>query len=211
MKQILKFSALIYVIFASGCKSDIIMNKDVKTPKAEIQAKSLTIHNSTRIDNYFWMRLTDEQKTAKNKDAQTQKVEAYLNSENEYFDQVTASTNNFQKELFEEMKGRIKEDDTSVPYFRNDYFYITRFEKGSQYPIYSRKKENLEAKEEVLFDVNNEAEGYEYFQLGGLNVSPNNTLVAFATDTVSRRQYSIQIKNLETGNILTDKIENTTG
>ena len=211
MKQILKFSALICVIFATGCKSDIKMNKDVKTPKAEIQAKSLTIHNSTRIDNYFWMRLTDEQKTAKNKDAQTQKVEAYLNSENEYFDQVTASTNNFQKELFEEMKGRIKEDDTSVPYFRNDYFYITRFEKGSQYPIYSRKKENLEAKEEVLFDVNNEAEGYEYFQLGGLNVSPNNTLVAFATDTVSRRQYTIQIKNLETGNILTDKIENTTG
>ena len=211
MKQILKFSALIYVIFASGCKSDIKMNKDVKTPKAEIQAKSLTVHNSTRIDNYFWMRLTDDQKTAKNKDAQTQKVEAYLNSENEYFDKVTASTNNFQKELFEEMKGRIKEDDTSVPYFRNDYFYITRFEKGSQYPIYSRKKENLEAKEEVLFDVNNEAEGYEYFQLGGLNVSPNNTLVAFATDTVSRRQYTIQIKNLETGNILTDKIENTTG
>ena len=211
MKQILKLSALICVIIASGCKSDIKMNKDVKTPKAEIQEKSLTIHNSTRIDNYFWMRLTDEQKTAKNKDAQTQKVEAYLNSENEYFDQVTASTNNFQKELFEEMKGRIKEDDTSVPYFRNDYFYITRFEKGSQYPIYSRKKENLEAKEEVLFDVNKEAEGYEYFQLGGLNVSPNNTLVAFATDTVSRRQYTIQIKNLETGNILTDKIENTTG
>ena len=211
MKQILKFSALICVIFASGCKSDIIMNKDVKTPKAEIQAKSLTIHNSTRIDNYFWMRLTDEQKTAKNKDAQTQKVEAYLNSENEYFDKVTASTNNFQEELFEEMKGRIKEDDTSVPYFRNDYFYITRFEKGSQYQIYSRKKENLEAKEEILFDVNKEAEGYEYFQLGGLNVSPNNALVAFATDTVSRRQYTIQIKNLETGNILSDKIENTTG
>ena len=211
MKQILKFSALICVIFASGCKSDIIMNKDVKTPKAEIQAKSLTIHNSTRIDNYFWMRLTDKQKTAKNKDAQTQKVEAYLNSENEYFDKVTASTNNFQEELFEEMKGRIKEDDTSVPYFLNNYFYITRFEKGSQYPIYSRKKENLEAKEEILFDVNKEAEGHEYFQLGGLNVSPNNTLVAFATDTVSRRQYTIQIKNLETGNILTDKIENTTG
>tara|TARA_B110000003_G_scaffold53347_1_gene53079 strand:+ start:22342 stop:24504 length:2163 start_codon:yes stop_codon:yes gene_type:complete len=211
MKQILKFSALICVIFALGCKSDIKMNKDVKTPKAEIQAKSLTIHNSTRIDNYFWMRLTDEQKTAKNKDAQTQKVEAYLNSENEYFDKVTASTKNFQEELFEEMKGRIKEDDTSVPYFRNDYFYVTRFEKGSQYPIYSRKKENLEAKEEILFDVNKKAEGYEYFQLGGLNVSPNNTLVAFATDTVSRRQYTIQIKNLETGNILTDKIENTTG
>jgi len=211
MKQLLKFSALICIIFASSCKPEIKMNKDVKTPKAEIQAKSLTIHNSTRIDNYFWMRLTDEQKIAKNKDAQTQKVEAYLNSENEYFDKVTASTNNFQKELFEEMKGRIKEDDTSVPYFRNQYFYITRFEKGSQYPIYSRKKETLEAKEEVLFNVNEEAEGHEYFQLGGLNVSPDNNLVAFATDTVSRRQYTIQIKNLETGKILSDKIENTTG
>ena len=157
------------------------------------------------------MRLTDEQKTAKNKDVQTQKVEAYLNSENEYFDKVTASTNNFQKELFEEMKSRIKEDDTSVPYFRNNYFYITRFEKGSQYPIYSRKKESLEVDEEILFDVNEEAQEHEYFQLGALNVSPDNKLVAFATDTVSRRQYTIQIKNLETGNLLTDIIENTTG
>ena len=211
MNQILKLSVLISIIFASGCKSDNHMNKDLKAPSAEKQAKSLTIHNSTRIDNYFWMRLTDEQKTAKNKDNQTQKVEAYLNAENEYFDKVTASTNNFQKELFEEMKGRIKEDDTSVPYFRNNYFYITRFEKGSQYPIYSRKKESLEVDEEILFDVNQEALEHEYFQLGALNVSPDNKLVAFATDTVSRRQYTIQIKNLETGEILTDKIENTTG
>ena len=212
MKQILKLSVLISIIFASGCKSDKHMSTDdLKAPSAEKQAKSLTIHNSTRIDNYFWMRLTDEQKTAKNKDVQTQKVEAYLNSENEYFDKVTASTNNFQKELFEEMKGRIKEDDTSVPYFRNNYFYITRFEKGSQYPIYSRKKESLEVDEEILFDVNKEAQEYEYFQLGALNVSPDNKLVAFATDTVSRRQYTIQIKNLETGNLLTDIIENTTG
>ena len=212
MNQILKLSVLISIIFASGCKSDKHMSTDdLIAPSAEKQAKSLTIHNSTRIDNYFWMRLTDEQKTAKNKDNQTQKVEAYLNAENEYFDKVTASTNNFQKELFEEMKGRIKEDDTSVPYFRNNYFYITRFEKGSQYPIYSRKKESLEVDEEILFDVNQEALEHEYFQLGALNVSPDNKLVAFATDTVSRRQYTIQIKNLETGEILTDKIENTTG
>jgi len=211
MNQILKLSVLISIIFVSGCKSDKHMNTDLKAPSAEKQAKSLTIHNSTRIDNYFWMRLTDEQKTAKKKDVQTQKVEAYLNSENEYFDKVTASTNNFQKELFEEMKSRIKEDDTSVPYFRNNYFYITRFEKGSQYPIYSRKKESLEVDEEILFDVNEEAQEHEYFQLGALNVSPDNKLVAFATDTVSRRQYTIQIKNLETGELLTDKIENTTG
>ena len=211
MKSIVKLSILISIIFVAGCKSDKSMNTDAKAPIAVKQAKELSIHNSTRTDNYFWMRLTDEQKTASEKDKQTQKVEAYLNSENDYFDKVTASTIDFQEALFQEMKGRIKEDDASVPYFRNKYFYITRFEKGSQYPIYGRKKENLEAPEEMLFDVNIEAEGHEYFQLGGLNVSPDNSLVAFSTDTVSRRQYTLQIKNLETGEILSDKIENTTG
>ena len=93
------------------------MNTDAKAPIAEKQAKELSIHNSTRTDNYFWMRLTDEQKTASKKDKQTQKVEAYLNSENDYFDKVTASTIDFQESLFQEMKGRIKEDDASVPYF----------------------------------------------------------------------------------------------
>jgi len=187
------------------------MNTDAKLPVAEKQRKELTIHNDTRIDDYFWMRLTDEQKTAKEKDKQTVQVEAYLNAENDYFDKVMNHTKDFQEALFQEMKGRVKEDDESVPYFRNGYFYITRFEKGSQYPIYARKKETLEADEEVMFDVNDEAEGYEYFQLGGLNISSDNKLVAFSTDTVSRRQYTIQVKNLETGEIYTDKIENTTG
>jgi oligopeptidase B len=187
------------------------MSTDAKAPIAEKQAKELTIHGDTRIDNYFWMRLTDEQKTAKNKDAQTQKVEAYLEAENAYFDQVTGNTKKFQESLFQEMKGRIKEDDSSVPYKSNGYFYITRYETGKQYPIYARKKENLEAKEEILFNVNEEAEGHEYFQLGGLNVSPDNKLAAFAVDTVSRRQYVIKIKNLETGEIYKDEIKNTTG
>ncbi len=211
MKIIFKLTFLINIIFFTGCKSDKSMNTDAKAPIADKKAKVLTIHNNTRTDNYFWMRLTDEQKTADQKDNQTQKVEAYLNSENDYYDKVTSSTKDFQESLFQEMKGRIKEDDASVPYFRNKYFYITRFEKGSQYPIYTRKKQSLEVKEELIFDVNNEAEGHEYFQLGGLNISPNNTLVAFATDTVSRRQYTLQVKNLKTGKIFSDKIENTTG
>ena len=180
-------------------------------PIAEKKPEELVIHNHTRIDNYFWMRLTDDQKDAEVKDNQTKKVEAYLNEENNYFDEVTANTKDFQEELFQEMKGRIKEDDESVPYFKNQYFYITRYEKGKQYPIYSRKKGNLNTKEEILFNVNNEAEGYEYFQLGGLNISRDNKLAAFATDTVSRRQYTIQIKNIETGEIYPEKIENTTG
>jgi oligopeptidase B len=187
------------------------MKTHATPPIAEKQPKELTIHNDTRIDNYFWMRLTDEQKIAKEKDEQTQKVEAYLHAENAYFDSVMNHTNNFQEALFQEMKGRIKEDDESVPYFKNGYFYITRYETGKQYPIYSRKKGSLEAEEEMIFDVNEEAEGFEYFQLGGLNVSPDNTLVAYAVDNISRRQYAIRIKNLETGEIYSDIIGNTTG
>ncbi|CAI8341969.1 MAG: Dipeptidyl aminopeptidase BI [Flavobacterium sp. SCGC AAA160-P02] len=211
MKSFLKGYLIICITFAFGCKTDKSMNTAVKTPVAEKYPEELNIHNDTRVDNYYWMRLTDEQKVANEKDEQTQKVENYLHAENDYFDKVTSPTNEFQELLYQEMKGRIKEDDESVPYLRNGYFYITRYEKGSQYPIYSRKKENLEANEEILFDVNDEAKEHEYFRLTGINVSPNNNLVAFATDTVSRRQYTIQVKNLETGELLSDKIENTTG
>jgi oligopeptidase B len=109
------------------------------------------------------------------------------------------------------MKSRIKEDDSSVPYFYNGYFYITRFEKGKDYPIYSRKKGSLDAKEEIMFDCNEMAKGHSYFNLSGINVSEDNKYAAFGLDLVSRRQYTIQIKNLETGEILPVKIENTTG
>ena len=109
------------------------------------------------------------------------------------------------------MKGRIKEDDTSVPYKLNGYWYITRYEKGKDYPIYLRKKERLDAPEEILFDCNEMAKEHAYFNLGGIAISPDNTLAAFSTDIVSRRQYSIQIKNLVTGEIYSDKILSTTG
>ncbi|ARV05700.1 oligopeptidase B [Polaribacter sp. SA4-10] len=186
-------------------------NTDAIAPVAEKQPYKLEKHGDERIDDYFWMRLSDEQKNAENKDAQTQKVYDYLNAENKYYEENIGYTDDFQESLFQEMKGRIKEDDQSVPYKDNGYFYITRYEKGSQYPIYSRKKGTLEAEEEILFNVNNEAKGYDYFQLGGLNISTDNKLIAFATDTVSRRQYFLRIKNLETGKIYKDIIENTTG
>ncbi len=197
------------LIFASCKKQE--MKKDIKAPVAEKQPTTLEKHGDVRNDDYFWMRLTDAQKNAEVKDEQTQKVYDYLNAENAYYDEMTAETKDFQQGLFQEMKGRIKEDDESVPYKKNGYYYITRFEKGQQYPIYSRKKSNLEAEEEIMFNVNDDAKGHEYFQLGGLGISPNNKLTTFAIDTVSRRQYTIQIKNLENGKIHTDKIDNTTG
>ena len=184
---------------------------DAKYPIAEKKPKKLVKHGDVRVDNYFWMRLSDEQKLAPVKDAHTQKVINYLEAENDYHDKITAYNKNFEEELFLEMKGRIKEDDATVPYKDNGYFYITRYEKEKQYPIYSRKKEHLEAEEQIMFDVNQMSKGYEYYKLGGLNISPNNKLAVFATDTVSRRQYFLRIKNLETGEIYKDIIDNTTG
>ena len=184
---------------------------DAKYPIAEKKPKKLVKHGDVRVDNYFWMRLSDEQKLAPVKDAHTQKVINYLEAENDYHDKITAYNKNFEEELFLEMKGRIKEDDATVPYKDNGYFYITRYEKGKQYPIYSRKKEHLEAEEQIMFDVNQMSKGYEYYKLGGLNISPNNKLAVFATDTVSRRQYFLRIKNLETEEIYKDIIDNTTG
>ncbi len=209
MRKIIITILTLNLIFAS-CKKER-MNTEIQIPVAEKQPSKLEKHGDVRVDNYFWMRLTDEQKNAEVKDEQTQKVYDYLNAENQYYEKETAGTKGFQEDLFEEMKGRIKEDDESVPYKENGYYYITRYEIGGQYPIYSRKKETLEAEEEIIFNVNEEAKGHEYYQLGGLNVSPDNKLAAFAVDTVSRRQYTIQIKNLATGEILGDKIENTTG
>lgn len=175
-------------------------NSELLAPKAKKIKKELTIHNDVRVDNYYWLN----QREDKN-------VLDYLNAENDYTNTVLKSTESFQKSLFEEMKSRIKEDDQSVPYKFNGYWYITKFEQGKDYPIYTRKKETLEAKEEILFDCNEMAKGYSYFKLGGFSVSEDNTLVSFSIDTVSRRQYTIKIKNLITGEILDDTIENTTG
>lgn len=183
----------------------------IEIPVAKKVATTFENHGDIRIDEYHWMRLTDAQKTAENPDEQTQEVLAYLKAENSFFEAEMKHTEGFQKDLFEELKGRIKEDDSSVPYKKNGYFYITKFEIGKQYPIYTRKKESLEAEEELLFDVNKMAEGHDYYTLGGLSISPDNTKAVFGVDTISRRQYVLYVKDLVTGEILEEKIENTTG
>lgn len=176
------------------------MSTKIQPPIAKIIPHELEKHGHVRIDNYYWLN-----------DRENPEVIDYLNKENDYYNQSTAHTKDFQKVLFEEMKARIKEDDSSVPYFYNGYYYITRFEKGKDYPIHSRKKGSLEANEEIMFDCNEMAKGHSYFNLNGINISEDNKWVSFGVDTVSRRQYTIQIKNLETNEILPLKIENTTG
>jgi len=211
MRKLLLYTTAFSLIFATACKNDSMKIENIKMPVADKIPNEIETHGDIRIDNYFWMRLSDQQKEAKEKDEQTTKVVDYLNAENDYYNQITKHTNDFQSSLFEEMKSRIKEDDESVPYKKNGYFYITKYQKGEQYPIFTRKKRSLEADEELLFNVNEFAKGHDYYQLGGLNVSTNNKLVAYAVNTVSRRQYEIRIKNLETGENYSDVITNTTG
>ena len=169
-------------------------------PKAEKINTSLSTHNDERIDEYYWLKERDNPK-----------VIDYLNAENSYRDKYMKDYQSLEKKLFEEIKSRIKEDDSSVPYFENGYFYYTRYETGKQYPIYCRKKENLDANEEILIDANKMSKGHDYFRIGGIDVSPNNKIAAYGVDTVSRRLYTIYFKNLETGEVYKDKIPYTTG
>ena len=193
------FGCVIFAPVYSQIKTNKMSDK-IQPPVAKIVPKTLEKHGDKRIDNYYWLN-----------ERENPEVIDYLNKENEYYQKSTVHTKPLQDDLFLEMKSRIKEDDSSVPYLYNGYYYITRYETGKDYPIYSRKKGSLEAKEEIMFDCNEMAKGQSYFNLSGISISEDNKWVAFGVDLLSRRQYTIQIKNLETGEILPVKLENTTG
>lgn len=176
------------------------MQRELKSPSAKKIEKQLIKHNDVRIDDYYWLN-----------ERENPEVIAFLEQENAYYEAMTAHTKELKDSLFTEMKSRIKEDDSSVPYKFNGYWYATRYEVGKEYPIFTRRFEKEDAEEEIMFNCNHMAEGLDYFNLGGLSISPNNELAAFGVDTVSRRQYTLQIKNLHTQEIYGDKIENTTG
>jgi oligopeptidase B len=169
-------------------------------PIAIKKPQLLEIHGHQRQDPYYWMN-----------DRENQEVIDHLNAENDYLKEVMKPTEVLQKELFEEMKGRIKEQDESVPYFKSGYFWYTRYEKGSEYPIFCRKLGSLEAEEEVILDVNMLAIGKSYFQVAQAATSTNQQLLAFAADEVGRRIYTIRFKNLDTHEFLEDQIPEVTG
>ena len=169
-------------------------------PIADQKPYQHKIHDDIRMDHYYWL-----------KERENPEVIDYLERENDYYQKSTKHLVPLQDELFKEMKGRIKEEDNSVPYFYNGYWYITRYEKGQDYPVYTRKKDSLSAAEEILFDCNEMAKGHEYFRLVGINISPDNTKAIFGIDTVSRRQYTLKVKDLITGEIFDTSIKNSTG
>ncbi|MGJ1418133.1 S9 family peptidase [Sphingobacterium spiritivorum] len=200
------------LVALSSCSSNNNMSEnkplqwpDVTAPVAAIKPHQRVIHGDTVTDNYYWM--IDYFKKGPN----SSNVVSYLEAENAYTAAVMKQTEPFQQRLFDELKSRIKETDESVPYFKNGYYYYTRTLEGQQYYKYCRKKGSLDAPEEMLLDVDAMAKGHAYYAVGGLSVSPDNKLLAYGVDTVSRREYIVHIKNLETGKIMSDRISRTSG
>lgn len=203
-----KLIAAITITSMVACKSGVQREpyqwpQGVKPPVAAIKAHVRDLHGEKVTDNYYWMY------DYFGKGADSTKVVEYLTAENQYLDTVMSGLKKFREDLFTEMKARIKEKDESVPVLKNGYYYYTRTEDGKQYYKYCRKKGSLSAPEEMLLDVDKMAEGKVYYSAGGFAVSEDNKLLAFGVDEVSRRQYTIHIKNLETGEILKDRILNT--
>lgn len=194
-------------------KESLLLQKvDLPAPMADKVPHSMEKHGDKRVDDYYWIRLSDEQKLASIPDSHTQKVVQHLKSENDYTSKMLEHTTDLQAELYREIVGRIKQDDQSVPYRRNGYIYTLKYEEGKEYPIRTRIKSNGTRKEEEVFlDENEEALGKKYYNTGEIAISPDNRYLAVAEDTLSRRQYTIRFKDLYTGQWLKDKIENTTG
>jgi len=179
------------ILPAAGCKN----KKQIMAPVAKKIPHELTYHGDTRTDNYYWLRERENPEVIK-----------YLDDENLYLDEQMSETKGFQENLYNEIIGRIKQTDISVPYKYNGYWYFTRYEEGKEYPIHCRKKGSMEATEEIMLNVNEMAEGHKYYQVSGTSVSPDNSMIAYGVDTVSRRIYTLYFKNLITGEMMQDLI-----
>src|SRR5688572_4752587 len=168
-------------------------------PIAAVRPHAVESPYGARNDEYYWLR--DD--TRANPD-----VIGYLEAENAYKAAMTAHTDALEEKVYGEIVGRIKQDDSTVPYRLRGHWYYTRYETGQEYPVYARKAGTLEAPEQVMLDVNRMAEGHGFFQVGSTAIAPDNNLLAFTEDAVGRRQYRLRIKNLATGELLPDLIEN---
>ena len=176
------------------------MEIEMKPPVCPKRPFEIETHGDVRHDDYYWLNKREDQE-----------VIQYLEAENSYTNAVMKDTEPLQKSLYDEMLGRIKQDDSSVPYFLNGYWYYTNVQESKEYPVFCRKKGSLDSPEIVLLDVNELAEGKSFCQVGGMSISPDNKRLAYAVDFVSRRIYTIYIKNLETGELLSETIEQTSG
>ncbi len=199
------FSTILIISVLAGCATQQTVpstKRDVPTqlqpPVAAMIDYSIKApHGATRNDEYYWLRDDKREKP---------EMLAYLNAENAYADQQLAPLSELKKTIYDEIVGRIKQDDASVPYFDNGYWYYTRFETGKDYSITARRKSSMDQPEEILLDQNLMAAGKNFFQVGDWSVSPDNQWLAWAEDEVGRRQFVIRVKNIASGEVLPDKI-----
>ena len=201
-------------LLCAACQNAPSSMNDTERPTPPVAAKrphALTAHGQTRNDEYYWMRLTEEQRNAEPPDAHTKEVVEHLTAENAYTEAVLAPVKQLREELFKEMKARIKETDLSVPYRENGYWYQFRFEEGKEYAVHVRRKDSPNAQDEDFLNENLLAEGATYFDLGDFEISPGNGLVGYSVDKVGRRQYDLRFRDLTTGKDLPDVIDNTAG
>ena len=188
---------MLILIAASWKQQD---KKMITAPIAKKYPKVFKEHGNTRTDNYYWLNQRENEE-----------VIDYLKAENNYTKEVLKETENLQQTIYNEIVGRIKKDDESVPYNYRGYKYYSRFEKGGEYAIYCRSKLVANATEEVMLNGNEMAKGLAFFSFGDWEVSNNNKIIAYSIDTVSRRKYSIHFKDLTTGKVFEEKIKNTSG
>ncbi len=193
--QILQTAILLLIVgvLAVSCAQRV----KVDPPVAKIEPKVDTLFGHVMVDDYFWLR-----------DKENPEVISYLEAENAYTEAMMKHTEEFEKKLYDEMLARIKETDLSVPVKNGDYYYYSRTEEGKDYSIYCRKHGSLEADEEILLDLNQLAEGQEFVSLGIYDVSPNHKLLAYGLDTAGNERYTLRVKNLETGELYDDVLEN---
>ncbi len=196
-----------------GCQnvSSPMKTTDLAPPQAAERPFEITAHGHVRVDEYHWLRLSEDQRTAEDPDAHTQEVVAHLNAENAYCEAMLAPVKQLREDLFKELRGRIKETDLSVPYRENGYWYHHRFEEGKEYAIQVRRKDVPGAEEQDFLDENEQAKGTTYYDLGDFEISPGNGLMCYSEDRVGRRQYELRFRDLVTGKDLPDLITNTGG
>jgi oligopeptidase B len=175
------------------------MKLDMPAPVAARKPHRVESPNGSREDPWYWLR--DDTRT-------NEEMLAYLKAENAYADAALAPTRALQEAIYAEIIGRIKQDDATVPFLFNGYWYYRRYDTGKEYPSIARRKGSVDAAEEVLLDVNRMAEGHDFFSVGAYEVSPDNRLLAWTEDAVGRRQYQLRVKDLVTGQVLPDAVAN---
>lgn len=196
-----KYSILLAIfIFSLGIYAQPM--KEMKPPVAKKEPKVLKIHGYEIVDNYFWLRDRNEKKNPE--------IIQYLEDNNKYAEAAMASTTDLQKKLYDEMVGRLKQTDTSLPTKIGQYWYYNKTQEGKNYPVFCRKKGSMDGTEEVLLDQNEMAKGFKFYSIGEFSVSEDGNMLMFSTDTTGYRQYTLQFKDLRTGNILPNKIERAT-